>query len=276
MRSRGFTLVELLVAVLVMAILGTALTRMLISDSRFVSRQDAMISSRHAARAAMNTMAVEMRMVSDDGLLAASPDSITARLPYAFGMTCGMQGPSVIVSLVPPDSLTYASAVPDGMAWRSAAGTYTVIEGINTSSTSQSDECTADSIRAIPPDSIYIRISNVGASPPPPGQLFYLYQTVTYRFGASTELPGRIALWRKVGTAAAEEILVPFDSAAGFGCLVGPKLTVKVCPPPEGLTAVRGLELRLVSASEVAPQGSTDPETFELVTQVPFLTKVNE
>ena len=200
MRSRGFTLVELLVAVVVMAILGTALTRMLISDSRFVSRQDAMISARHAARAAMNTMAVELRMVSDSGLLAASPDSITARLPYAFGMTCQPLGPSLIASLVPPDSLTYASAVPDGMALR-AAGTYTVIEGINASSSSQSDKCTADSIRAIP-GGMYIMISNLGASPtPPPGQLFYLYQTVTYRFGASTELPGRIALWRKVGTA---------------------------------------------------------------------------
>ncbi len=273
MRSRGFTLVELLVAVLVMAILGTALTRMLISDSRFVSRQDAMISSRHAARAAMNTMAVELRMVSDSGLLAASPDSVTARLPYAFGMTCSMLGSSVIASLPPPDSLTYASAVPDGMALRSADGTYTVIEGINVQSTSASNYCTQDSIRAIP-GGMYIRISSF-VSPPPSGQLFYLYQTVTYRFGASTELHGRIALWRKVGTAAAEEILVPFDSAAGFRCLVGPKLTVKVCPPPEGLAAVRGLELRLVSASEVAPQGSTNPETFALVTQVSFLNKVN-
>ncbi len=273
--SRGLTLVELLVAVVVMAILGTALTRMLISDSRFVSRQDAMISARHAARAAMNTMAVEIRMVADEGLLAATPDSITARQPYAFGMTCQMQGTSVIASLVPPDSLTYASVVPDGMAWRDNTGTYTVIGGIKVMSTTESAACTVDSIRAIP-GGMYIKISDLGAPPPPPsGQLFYLYQTVTYRFGASTELPGRIALWRKVGTAAAEEIVVPFDSAAGFGCLVGPKLTVKVCPPPEGIAAVRGLELRLVSASEVAPQGSTDPETFALVTQVPFLNKVN-
>ncbi len=159
------------------------------------------------------------------------------------------------------------------MALRTADGTYTVIEGINASKTSQSDECTVDSIRAIP-GGMYIRISSF-VSPPPSGQLFYLYQTVTYRFGASTELPGRIALWRKVGTAAAEEIIVPFDPSAEFRCLVGPDLQVATCPPPGGLAAVRGLELRLVSASEVAPQGSTDPETFALVTQVPFLNKVN-
>ncbi len=271
--SRGLTLVELLVAVVVMAILGTALTRMLISDSRFVSRQDAMISARHAARAAMNTMAVELRMVADDGLLAASPDSTVVRVPYAFGMTCQGGSSDLTASLVPTDSLVYASAVPDGMAWRDNTGAYVLVGGVTVATTSDFTPCVADSVRYIPGGMI-IKISDI-VPPPAPGRLFYLYQTVTYRFSASTELPGRIALWRKVGTAAAEEIVVPFDAAAGFGCLVGPKLTVKVCPPPEGIAAVRGLELRLVSASEVVPQGSTDPETFALVTQVPFLNKVN-
>src|SRR5579872_5541358 len=52
--SRGFTLVELMLAMVVMALLGIGLTRILINDSRVVSRQDAMMSARQGARAAMN------------------------------------------------------------------------------------------------------------------------------------------------------------------------------------------------------------------------------
>ncbi|NIR40676.1 MAG: hypothetical protein GWN73_05730, partial [Actinobacteria bacterium] len=74
-----------------------------------------------------------------------------------------------------------------------------------------------------------------------------------------------------------EELVAPFDTSAGLACLVGPNLTVEDCPPPppEGLDAIRGVELRLVGASEYPPQGSDEPQTFELVTRVAFLNKVN-
>lgn len=43
MTRRGFTLIELLVSIVVAGILGVALTRLLVNDSRFVERQDAML-----------------------------------------------------------------------------------------------------------------------------------------------------------------------------------------------------------------------------------------
>ncbi len=73
MTRRGFTLVELLIAMVVTALLGVALTTLLISDSRFVSRQQAMLQARMAARASMNVMTVELQLVSDSGLIAAAP-----------------------------------------------------------------------------------------------------------------------------------------------------------------------------------------------------------
>ncbi len=121
-----------------------------------------------------------------------------------------------------------------------------------------------------------IGISGVAAvNRPPVGSLFYLYQTVTYRFGASTAMPGRIGLWRRAGTAAAEELVTPFDTSAKFVCLVGTNLIREPCPPAAGLEAVRGLELQLVGQSDNAPQGQSEPETFALTTQIPFLNKVN-
>ena len=256
----------------VMGILGVALTRMLISDSRFVSRQGAMISARQGARAAMNTMAVELRMVGDLGLLAASPDSITARIPYAFGMSCESVSETLIISLMPTDSLMYASAIHDGFAWRDDAATYEFWEASVVASSTETAACAAVNIPVLP-GGMLIGLSNGPVVAP--GKVLYMYQIVTYRFGASAELQGRIGLWRKVGVAPYEEIIMPFDTTAGFACLVGGNLEVKTCPPPEGLLAVRGLELRLISASERTPQGSSEPETFSLVTQVPFLNMVN-
>ena len=83
--TRGFTLPELLVATVVMGILGVALTGILVNDSRFVSKVDAMMNARQAARAAMNTMAVELQMVSNGGLTVATGKRVQARMPNAAG-----------------------------------------------------------------------------------------------------------------------------------------------------------------------------------------------
>ena len=274
MPSRGFTLVEIMIAMVVLTILGTALTQMLLSDSRFVARQEAMLDARQSSRAAMNIMTVELRLVADNGLVAATPESVTVQLPYAFGMTCQGGATTMTASLVPTDSLMYAMAVADGFAWRSNAGTYTTVSGVTVTSSSNSAACTGDSIRTLPGGAL-IDIGGIpGGQMPPSGLLFYLYQTVTYRFAPSTDLPGRMALWRRAG-GTDEELVAPFDSTAGFGCLTGPNLQVETCPPGGGLTAVRGLELRLVGASTTIPSGTNKPEIFDLVTHVPFLNKVN-
>ncbi len=274
MNARGFTLIELLVGMAVTAILGAALARMLISDSKFVGRQEAMVTARHASRAAMNLMTVELRMVGDGGLLAAVPDSVTVEVPYAFGVTCNPAGADLIVSLIPRDSLMYATAVLSGMAWRDITGSYNRITGISVSSTGNAAPCDADSVRVVPGGEL-IAIGGIPGVPPAAGRIMYLYQTVTYRFGASTDIAGRIGLWRRVGALAAEEMVAPFDATAGFGCLIGPNLLVQTCPPGGGLSTVRGLELRLVGESEFDAPGTTAPEEFRLITQIPFLNKVN-
>ena len=272
MNARGFTMVELLVGTMIMAVLGLALVRLLISDSRFVSRQDAMVSARQTARGAINTMVVELRMTGGGGLLAAAPDSVRVRTPYAFGISCGSSGSTTIGALIPPDSLAYATAVAEGVAWRQYTGGYLAVNGISVTASSDTASCTADSVRVLPGGMLVRMTGFSGADQPPPGRIFALYHTLTYRFAPSTELPGRIALWRQAGSAASEELAAPFDTTAGFAFLVDTSFTLQTNPPAD-LDEVRGLELRLIGASELAPQGRTEPETFELVTRVPFLNK---
>jgi type II secretory pathway pseudopilin PulG len=253
----------------VMAILGSALARILINNSRFVSRQDAMLSARAAARSAMNTMLAELRLVSNGGLLIASRDSVRVRVPIAFGMLCRTTGGSTIASLMPYDSLMYATASLDSLAWLDSLGTYNAVGGISVSVSTAQAACDADSIKVVPGGRLVaLSRPNVGQ----PGRLFYLYQAVTYRFGASSEMPGRRALWRQPGGGSAEEIVAPFDTAASFRFLVGARLT-PTATVPAVLDSVRGLELRLIGASDYAPQGTTRFQTFDLTTNVLFLNR---
>jgi prepilin-type N-terminal cleavage/methylation domain-containing protein len=269
MNRNGFTLVELLVASVVMGILALALIGMLRGDSRFAAQQNAMVSARRTARGALNVMTPELRLVSDGGLVAASPDSVRVRVPYGFGMVC-RTNPSDShqhISQLPADSAMYAAATASGVAWRSDAGTYTFVSGISTSKATQL-LCVQDSIRIVPGGrEIYL-------TPPLPvaiGTIVYLYQTVTYRFAPSTTLPGRRALWRQAGTAAAQEMVSPFDASAQFRCLTGTGLLAVTCPPAGGLSTVRGIQVRLVGASEYAPEGRSAPETYDLTTDIPFV-----
>jgi prepilin-type N-terminal cleavage/methylation domain-containing protein len=257
MTRRGFTLVELLIAMVVASLLGIGLTQMLVSDSRFVSRQEGMLSARATARAAMNVMAVELRMVGDSGLVAAAADAITVRVPYAFAMACQPAGPILYASLMPTDSVAYASAAPEGIAWRTSIGDYVLVDRPLTAAlTTDSSYCQADSIRVV--------------MLPPSGSIFNLYQIVTYRFAASADLPGRTALWRDAG-GASEEIAAPFDAGSGFGFLVGVNLVPQASPPAD-LGTVVGLELRLLGMSETRASNA-DFETFDLTTHVPFLNR---
>ena len=244
---------------------------LLVNDSRFVARQEGMLSARQTARIGMNWMVGEIRVTTNGGLIAASSDSVTIRLPYAFGTACDTLNNLLILSLVPADSLAYANASPDGLAWRESTGAYRFVSGVTASASTDTAVCTADSIRMVPRGKC-VGVSGIPAGPPNQpvvGSISYLYQTVTYKFAPSSDLPGRVGLWRRAGNSLYEELAAPFDTAAGFGFLVGWSFQALNSPPAD-LSTVSGLELRLVGASEFIPRGATDAQTSDLSLQVRF------
>jgi prepilin-type N-terminal cleavage/methylation domain-containing protein len=275
MTRRGFTLAELIIAMVVLAILGLALMRILISNSRFVSGQEAMMEARSTARAAMQAMLAELHMVGDGGLIAASRDSVTVRVPYAFGMTCRRTGSVLTVSLMPYDSLPFALAQPDSIAIRDdVTGSYTTFNITSTSYAPTPSDCTADSVRTVPGGHLTgIRLS-WGWWSVPSKALFYLSQTVTYKFMTSADLPGRRGLWRRVGGGTYEEMAAPFDTTARFAFLRGPLLQVSTTAPSSGTASrdsVRGLELRLTGQSVSPATGASGPARFDLRTTLTFM-----
>jgi prepilin-type N-terminal cleavage/methylation domain-containing protein len=264
MTRRGLTIIELMITLVIFGILGTALARLMISNSRFVGRQEAQLEARQTARAAMHVITTDLRLVSDGGVRAAAAESVTVRIPYVFGVLCR----NTRAATMPSDSVIAASAVPGGIAYRLASGSYAFDTTVTMTLGGAAADCAADSIRPVAPGQ-HVTMSRAGIAPV--GTVFYFFQTVTYRFAASAQLPGRLGLWRSVGGGAAEEILSPFGSATRFAFLTGTRLLVQTTPPP--VNQIQGLELRLIGESERPANGEAAPTQFVLMPQVKFVNR---
>jgi Tfp pilus assembly protein PilW len=270
--AAGFVLAELLVALIIAAIIGVALTQLVVSQSRFVALQGGVMQARGGARAALNVMANDFRMVTDSGLVAAHHDSVTVRVPYAFGVACGQQSGKTVVSLLPADSASYSSASISGYAWRDTTGSFVFVQPATVSSAALG-KCNSASPKITTLSTDSWPTTGVGVDQDlrtPSGAVVYLYQLVRYAFAPSAQLPGKVGLWRTVlSTGTRDELVAPFDTAASFQFLVGTALTPQVAPPAN-LTTVRGLRLLLIAASEQPPEGRTTPVEFNLTTNVVF------
>lgn len=284
---RAFTLVEILTALAILGIIGAALVRLILSQARFSEGQMALRNARTVSRNAMNIMLTDLRMVQDSGgLVAASRDSVTVRVPVAFGLLCtGAAAPTI--SLLPVDSAMTALGYYAGWAYRdSVTGRYTYMDAvtpvaINSLVDGVATTCTSTALGApgITPVTYGTRtgrivaLSDVPTGTPNAGWPAFLYQTITYSFGPSSAFSGRIGLFRKIknGTSSvvADEIIAPFDTSAKFRFYVLNEDTAQ-SPVPAELKTVRGLQLVLAGASPRVPQGSSQAKQAALVTGVFF------
>jgi prepilin-type N-terminal cleavage/methylation domain-containing protein len=270
-RRRGFALAELLVALVIAGIIGVALTRLVLNQARFVSMQDAMMRSRGGARAALNVLAEELRMVTTGGVIAANQDSITIRVPYAFGVSCMKGFGYTAVSLFPADSATFFGATMSGYAWRRNDGSYEFENGAAFIDNIPIISCSGIGITTLSAPGWSSRVVAVTQDlSTDTAATVYLYQNIRYAFAASTTLPGRVALWRTVlSTSTREELVAPFDTASGFSFLSGSRYDVSASPPSP-LDSMRGVRVRLVAASENNPQGRSKPATFDVTVDLLF------
>src|SRR5207245_8930467 len=111
---------------------GALFTKLLTVQGKFFDRQGMGNAARNVSRASLNRIVSDFRMIeATGGIVAASPTSLTIRIPYAMGVECADDGAGPThLTLLPVDSTTYVNAGVYGYAWRSArTGGYTYGEG---------------------------------------------------------------------------------------------------------------------------------------------------
>lgn len=282
----GTTLVELMIGLVVLAIVAAGLLKLLNTQSRFADGQEAFRSSRSVSRDAFNIMMTDLRMVQDTlAIQKASPDTITVRVPYAYGIVCGTNAGITTVSLVPADSALQALATFGGVAYRdSASGVFqfssvgTTVAGTLLQQQSCTDSVTGPGVTMV---SYRGRSGSVLAITQPsgtpgaisaalPGNPMFLWQEITYAFAPSKAYgPTMRGLFRIVTGGPTDEIIAPFDTSAHFRFYVL-NSDVSQALPPANLNTIRGLDLRLNARSANIPSGSKAPKLSKVTTAVYF------
>ena len=278
---RGFSMVELLVGMVIFAIIGAAFTKLMTTQGKFFDKQGLSNAARNVSRASLNRVVSDFRMIeATGGVVAATPTVLTIRIPYAIGVMCATSNGRTHVSLLPVDSMAYASAGFYGYAWRNfTTGAYSYVEGGGTAiGNGDAAVCNGQNITTVPNGKV------VGLQPTAPagaglGTPIFLYARVRYEFKASQSVQGAIGLYRtqisQNGAETSEELVAPFAATAKWKFFTLNGGNVAQDAPPANLADIRGLELHLDGLSEYRAPGQASYESAPFTTAVFFKNRTN-
>lgn len=271
---KGVTIAEMLIGLVIVGVIGMGVTRLVLAQTRFFEHQTAARNARNVSRSGLNQIVSDLRMLeSSGGVVAASSNSITVRVPYALGVSCTQS----TISVMPSDSATYAKGI-SGYAWRAANGTMTYQEtGVSAPAIADASICTNAGITVLT-SAGGKAVSIVPALPAAAtlGTPLFLFRQIRYAFKNSLVVPGKIGLFRADlslgGTE--EEISAPFDASAKFRFYVNFTAAAQDSPPAS-LASLRGFELNLSGNSERAALGTGAVRKEPNVTGVFFKNRLN-
>jgi prepilin-type N-terminal cleavage/methylation domain-containing protein len=283
---RGFSLVEIITALTILAIIGSAMTKMLLSQTRGYQYDSGGRRSRTAARSAMNIMITDLRMTQDNGgvsyLDATNNRRVDVRVPVGFGVVCDVSANAVVMALTPVDSFQLATIKYGGYAVRnSTTGIYSYVAG-GTLTSANVSQCHNGAV-SIYADTITMggrqgKVVQVTGAPPAGstvGSMAMIWQTVSYTFAASKIYTNRLGLFRILSDASppdTSELIAPFSSSASFSYFTNPPQTndVATTTAPSDLNTVRGLKILLAAEASDTVPGYNGPKKSPLTTAVFF------
>ena len=274
---RGLSIAELLIGMVILAIVGMGLTRIMVTQARYFDHQKKSNAARNVSRGPLNRVVSDLRMVEAlGGVVAASATSITVRVPYAIGVVCVTSGTATHISLLPVDSAMYAGPGFSGYAWRNGAGKYGYVATTTVPPAGTLSLCNTAGITTLTTNQAkVIQISPKLTDTASVGTPVFLYRTITYEFKNSTMLPGTTGLYRTVVTGnTTEELSAPYGSDAKFRFFVGSSTTAQDAVPAQ-LSTLRGIELVMTGNSEKIPIGGTQKENAPFTTAVFFKNRLD-
>ncbi|MEP6509133.1 MAG: prepilin-type N-terminal cleavage/methylation domain-containing protein [Gemmatimonadales bacterium] len=275
---RGLSMAELLVGMVILAIVGLSLTRIMVTQARYFDHQKKANGARNVSRGPLNRVVSDIRMVEAlGGVVSANPTAITVRVPYAIGVVCtSSDGSGTHMSMLPVDSAMYYGAGYSGYAWRNGAGKYTYMDSGTLHDDGDLGLCNAAGIVTLTAEKgAARRITPKMTDTASVGTPVFIYRKILYEFKNSTSIPGTLGLFRTiVATNASEELSAPYESAAKFRFYVGSSTTA-VDTPPAQLSTLRGIEMNMTGVSEKIASGGTQKERAPFVTAVFFKNRLN-
>jgi prepilin-type N-terminal cleavage/methylation domain-containing protein len=277
---RGLTLIELLIAMVVAAIIGTSLVALLVSQSKFSERLTAERDARTAARTPVAILGSELRMVDPDwGIESATTELVVLRIPYALGVFCGTSGSNYIVQLLPTDATLFSAPGHAGYAIRGTGGLFTSYASTTIASTNTTSTCTG----ATPPVDLLQGASLVSlaepATPPVtpiPGTPMILYRRIEYSYGAAAATGHRSLFRRVLGVDnTPQEIGGPYTdaTAARFSFFLRDTPTVATTTVPADLRTIVGLNVGLPGRAERNPRMAAQTVSSNLSTAFYFTNR---
>jgi prepilin-type N-terminal cleavage/methylation domain-containing protein len=284
---RGLTLIEILITLVIVGVIGLAITRVITSQGRLYSQQTGVRDARSTARTAMGVMMNELRMVQDSAgvdSVATNGRLIRFRVPYRLGLLCGnAAGGVATVAMLPTDSATLAMATYAGWAWRDpVSGRYTIQQpaaptggdapvGVAAPALCTGSGAGQANLRPVTVagrSTAYFTVTPPLPGTPVSGSPVFFWQRVTYRFAPSTAFPGRTGLYRDVQGGTSEELMAPFDQAAHFRFYRAGDDTSIVTPP--ALAQIRGIDVVLSAEAPRRVSGQTANNRAALRTAIFF------
>jgi len=273
-RRAGFTLTEMLIAMVILSLIGASLTRVLVVQTRLFSKNAAMRNTRSVTRSAMNMIDSDLRMVeATHGIVSASSTALTLRVPYALGVICGTTSGTTFISVAPVDSSVWATAGLTGYAWRDTTGVYNFTETSITVSSSSNAVCTAASITTLT-NGRTVAVTPGFPAGAVPGTVMFFEQQIKYEFKNSVAIPGAYGLFRTVvATNSSNELVTPFTDQAVFRYYrLNADTSQAAAPNP--LSSTTGIEFKLAAQSATKTEGSSSPDTTTVTTAVFFRNRI--
>ncbi len=231
---RGFTIVEIITSLVIVSIIGLAMTKLILGQTRAFQFDNGGRRARAAARSAMNILITDLRMTQDNGgvtFVDGANRRVDVRVPSVFGFVCENSGTSVVVSLVPTDPFQISSGKYGGYAYRdSTTGLYTYITAApsDTIQAANPSRCHGGGVGLFADTAtitgrtggVFIA-SGLGVALAPIGAPVFIWQTVSYEFKTSQIYPGRYGLYRTVRgrtntDTTSDELIAPFKTTARF------------------------------------------------------------
>lgn len=212
--ERGFTLVEILVAMVVAGILAGSVVMLLVRQNDFYGQNDETIFAEQSARAVADLISSELRMASPGDILAADDTRLELKFDVLQAIVCGTSGSDVYLFLYQQTDnanlptgrgTTYSN--PYSSSW---APDYDGFDGSGSQSSTARTECEDAGAPDTGSSDQYRTADWSGKTLPEQGAVVRVFGTLTYSIDASTFSNG-LAIERN-----GQELVSPFAEGARF------------------------------------------------------------